>query len=161
MTVEEFNQAVNQYSDSVYRFILKNIKDEDKAKDIIQDTYEKLWKKHDEVNFLKVKSYLFSAAYHTLIDLTRREKKQALWDDVDFKNHSHTDGYTDLNEVLHQAVERLPETQRMVVMMRDYEGYSYKEISEITKLSEAQVKVYIFRARKFLKEYIGNIEVLV
>lgn len=161
MTVEEFNQAVNQYSDSVYRFILKNIKDEDKAKDIIQDTYEKLWKKHDEVNFLKVKSYLFSAAYHTLIDLTRREKKQAQWDDVDFKNHSHTDGYTDLNEVLHQAVERLPEKQRMVVMMRDYEGYSYKEISEITKLSEAQVKVYIFRARKFLKEYIGNIEVLV
>jgi RNA polymerase sigma-70 factor (ECF subfamily) len=161
MTVEEFNQAVNLYSDGVYRFILKNIKDEDKAKDIIQDTYEKLWKKHGEVNFLKVKSYLFSTAYHTLIDLTRREKKQAQWDEVDFKNHSHTDGYSDINEVLHRAVEQLPETQRMVVMMRDYEGYSYKEIGEITGLTEPQVKVYIFRARKFLKEYIGNIEVLV
>ena len=161
MTVEEFNQAVNQHSDGVYRFILKNIKDEDKAKDIIQDTYEKLWKKHTEVSFSKVRSYLFSAAYHTLIDLTRREKKQAQWDEVDFKNHSHNDGYSDLNEVLHQAVDRLPETQRMVVMMRDYEGYSYKEISDITGLSESQVKVYIFRARKYLKEYIGKIEILV
>ncbi len=161
MTVEEFNQAVNQYSDGVYRFILKNIKDEDKAKDIIQDTYEKLWKKHAEVNYAKVKSYLFSAAYHTLIDLTRREKKQAQWDEVDTKKHSYTSGYSDLNEVLHKAIERLPKSQRMVVMMRDYEGYSYKEIADITNLSEAQVKVYIFRARKFLKEYIGNIEVLV
>jgi len=161
MTVEEFNQAVNQFSDGVYRFVLKNIKDEDKAKDIIQDTYEKLWKKHAEVNFKKVKSYLFSTAYHTLIDLTRREKKQAQWDDVDFKNHSHSEGYTDLNEVLHEAVDRLPEIQRMVVMMRDYEGYTYKEIGEMTNLSEAQVKVYIFRARKYLKAYIGKVEVLV
>lgn len=161
MTVEEFNQAVNQFSDGVYRFVLKNIKDEEKAKDIIQDTYEKLWKRHAEVSFSKVKSYLFSTAYHTLIDLTRRQKKQAQWDEVDFKNHSHSDAYTDLNEILHQAVAQLPEKQRMVVMMRDYEGYAYKEISEITGLSEPQVKVYIFRARKYLKDYIGKIEVLV
>jgi len=161
MTVEEFNQAVNLYSDNVYRFVLKNIKDEDKAKDIIQDTYEKLWKKHSDVNASKVKSYLFSTAYHTLIDLTRREKKQAQWDEVDDKKHAHTDGYSDLNEVLHQAIERLPEVQRMVVMMRDYEGYSYREIGEIVGLNEAQVKVYIFRARKYLKAYIGKIEVLV
>jgi len=161
MTVEEYNQTVDHYSDGVYRFVLKNIKDEDKAKDIVQDTFEKLWKKHDGVNYQKVKSYLFSTAYHTLIDLTRREKKQAQWDEIDFKNHSHSESYTDINEVLHQALDRLPEIQKMVVLMRDYEGYSYKEIGEITKLSEPQVKVYIFRARKFLKEYIGKIEVLV
>ena len=161
MTVEEFNRAVNQFSDGVYRFVLKNIRDEDKAKDIIQDSYEKLWRKHKEVNFQKVKSYLFSTAYHTLIDLTRRENKQARWDEADFKSYAHRDGYSDLNEVLHKAVERLPDIQRMVVMMRDYEGYSYKEIGEIAQLSEPQVKVYIFRARKFLKEYIGKIDVLV
>ncbi|TRX64007.1 RNA polymerase sigma factor [Carboxylicivirga sp. M1479] len=161
MTVKEFNQAVNQYSDGVYRFVLKSIKDEDKAKDIMQDTYEKLWKKHEQVDFLKVKSYLFSAAYHTLIDLTRREKKQAPWTEVNVRTHAHNESYSDLNEVLHKAVERLPDIQRMVVMMRDYEGYSYKEIGEICELSEAQVKVYIFRARKFLKEYIGKIEILV
>ncbi len=161
MTVKEYNQAVDLYSDAVFRFVLKNIKDEDKAKDIIQDTYEKLWIKHAEVNYSKVKSYLFSTAYHTLIDLTRREKKQAQWNEVDTNKHATEDGFTDLNEILHKAVDRLPEIQKMVVMMRDYEGYSYKEIGEMTNLTESQVKVYIFRARKFLKEYIGNIEVLV
>lgn len=161
MTIKEFNQAVDLYSDGVYRFVLKNIKDEDKAKDIIQDTYEKLWKRHAEVNAQKVKSYLFSTAYHTLIDLTRREKKKAQWEEVDYNRHSVSDGYSDLNEVLHRAVDQLPEIQKMVVMMRDYEGYSYKEIGEMTNLTESQVKVYIFRARKYLKEYIGKIEVLV
>ena len=143
------------------RFILKNIKDEDKAKDIIQDTYEKMWIKHQDVNYQKVKSYLFSTTYHTLIDLIRKEKKQARWDEVDFNTHSHHDGYSDLNEILHMAVDQLPSDQKMVVMMRDYEGYSYQEIGDITGLSEPQVKVYIFRARKFLKEYIGKIEVVV
>jgi len=55
----------------------------------------------------------------------------------------------------------LPELQRMVLLLRDYEGYSYKEIGEMASLSESQVKVYIYRARVFLKKYIGKIEVLV
>ncbi|HPS13853.1 MAG TPA: sigma factor-like helix-turn-helix DNA-binding protein, partial [Prolixibacteraceae bacterium] len=41
---------------------------------------------------------------------------------------------------------------------RDYEGYSYEEIGDITGLNESQVKVYIYRARVFLKNYIGQIE---
>jgi RNA polymerase sigma-70 factor (ECF subfamily) len=45
--------------------------------------------------------------------------------------------------------------------LRDYEGYSYQEIAEISGLSEDQVKVYIFRARKFLKAYIGKVEILI
>ena len=60
--------------------------------------------------------------------------------------------------MLEKAIENLPEDQRAVVMLRDYEGYSYKEISEITNLSESQVKVYIYRARVFLKNYIGSME---
>ena len=66
--------------------------------------------------------------------------------------------FTGVNEILHKAVMRLNETQRTVVLLRDYEGYSYQEIAEITNLSETQVKVYIFRARKFLKEIIGKKE---
>jgi len=55
----------------------------------------------------------------------------------------------------------LPEIQRSVVLLRDYEGYSYNEIAEITGLSESQVKVYIFRARTFLKNYIGSLEIVI
>ena len=58
-------------------------------------------------------------------------------------------------------MSRLTEIQRTVLTLRDYEGYSYQEIAEMSGLSEDQVKVYIFRARKFLKAYIGQVEVLI
>ena len=161
MTVPEFNQSVDLYSDGVYRFVLKNIKDEEKARDLVQDSYEKLWRYHDNVNFEKVKSYLFSTAYHTLIDMVRRDSKKGDWEKVNLAAFSYENSYSDLNEILHQAVAQLPESQRMVVMMRDYEGYSYDEISQMPGLSESHVKVYIFRARAFLKNYIGKIEAVV
>ena len=69
--------------------------------------------------------------------------------------------YSDLNEILHEALERLPEYQKTPVMLRDYEGYSYKEIGEITGLSEAQVKINIYRGRIALKNYIGRIETVI
>lgn len=69
--------------------------------------------------------------------------------------------YSDLNEILHEALERLPEQQKTSVMLRDYEGYSYKEIGDITGLSEAQVKINIYRGRMALKSYIGKIETVI
>ena len=66
--------------------------------------------------------------------------------------------YSDLNEILHKALERLPEHQKTSVMLRDYEGYSYKEIGDITGQSEGQVKINIYRGRLALKSFIGKIE---
>jgi len=158
MTVAEYNRSIDDFADGLYRFILKNIKDEDKAKDIIQDKFEKLWIRISNVTYEKVKSYLFTAAYHTMIDLTRKEKRKDNIVNIDSEMYSHNIQYTDLTEVLEDAINKLPEDQRSVIMLRDYEGYSYNEIAEITGLSEAQVKVYIYRGRMFLKKYIGSIE---
>jgi RNA polymerase sigma-70 factor (ECF subfamily) len=77
------------------------------------------------------------------------------------QNPSHELQSLDLHEILSRGLSELSEIQRNVVLLRDYEGYTYQEIGEITDLSEQQVKVYIFRARKFLKEYIGTIEALI
>jgi len=63
--------------------------------------------------------------------------------------------------VLDFAVEKLPAIQRSVVLLRDYEGYSYREIGEITDLTETQVKVYIYRARLFLKKFICSPEMVI
>lgn len=161
MTVDQYNKSVDHYSDNLYRFILKNIRDEDKAKDIVQDSYEKLWVKVESVSNEKVKSYLFSTAYHTMIDIIRKEKRMTNLEKNTIDNYSHTDQFSDLNEILHTALNRLPEIQRSVIMLRDYEGYSYDEIGEITGLNESQVKVYIFRARVFLKNYIGSLETVI
>jgi RNA polymerase sigma-70 factor (ECF subfamily) len=158
MTVAEFNETVDKYADNLYRFILKNVKDSDKARDIVQDTYEKLWLKVSEVECTNAKSYMFTTAYRTMIDKLRREKKQGDMTEVDFQSLSHNRQYSDLKQILNEALQRLPEIQRSVIMLRDYEGYDYSAIGEITGLNESQVKVYIFRARAFLKNYIGAIE---
>jgi RNA polymerase sigma-70 factor (ECF subfamily) len=158
MTVKDYNKAVEDYSNGIYRFILKNIKDQEKARDVVQDTFEKCWIKHETVEAVKVKSYLFSTAYHTMIDMIRKEKRQADFNEVRYENLAHDNQYSDLNEILHKAIQLLPEAQRSVILLRDYEGYSYEEIAEITNLSESQVKVYIYRGRVFLKNYIGSPE---
>lgn len=140
----------------MFRFILKQIKDRDAAKDIVQDAFEKMWKKLDSIDASKAKSYLFTAAYHTMIDYTRKNSKKAAFTEVDYNQHSHTSQYSDLKEVLNRGLDLLPEIQKTVLLLRDYEGYDYAEIGKIADLTESQVKVYIFRARTFLKNYIGN-----
>ena len=158
MTVREYNKCVEDYSDNVYRFLLKNLKEEERARDIVQESFEKMWVRAGEIEYGKAKSYLFSTAYHTMIDMIRKEKRLKVVESYEGIERSHEDNYTDLNEVLHKALNQLPDIQRSVVLLRDYEGYSYKEISEIVDISESQVKVYIYRGRMALKKYLVDIE---
>ncbi len=158
MTTHDYNTAVDAHADGLYRFVLKHIRDKDVANDIIQDTFEKVWIKHENIDADKAKSYLYTTAYRTLIDETRKQKKidkSVVIEEFEkgYENHNY-----DLKKVLDIALAQLPEVQRSVVLLRDYEGYDYAQIGEITGLSEAQVKVYIYRARIALKQYIGKIE---
>jgi RNA polymerase sigma factor (sigma-70 family) len=158
MTLEEYNKAVDQYADNLYRFILKNCRNMEMAQDIVQDSYEKMWMKMDQVDGEKSRSYLFTTGYHTMLDLLKRDKRNTELNDAGENSLNHTEQYSDVGEVLRDALERLPEIQRTVIMLRDYEGYSYEEIGEITDLTESQVKVYIYRARISLKKYLVKIE---
>jgi RNA polymerase sigma-70 factor (ECF subfamily) len=130
------------------------------AKDIVQETFTKVWIKHEEVSFEKVKSYLFTTAYHAIVDWVKKEKRNGDFESVSDTISSEQIASCDLQEVLHEALSKLPEIQKTVVLLRDYEGYNYSEIAEITKLSESQVKVYIFRARKTLQEYIKDLDLV-
>jgi len=158
MTVKEYNRSVEEFADSVYRFIRGSLKDEDRANDIVQDSYERLWKHVTELEFPVVKSWLFTTAYHIMIDIIRREKKMTNLEEVYESEVIYESQYSDLNEILHKALDLLPEQQKTSVMLRDYEGYSYKEIGDIIGLSEAQVKTNIYRGRVALKNFIGKIE---
>lgn len=163
MTTKDYNTCVETYSDSVYRFIWKNLKDEDMAQDIIQDTFLKLWEKVETVSFEKARSYIFTSAYHTMIDYIRKNKRIIHYDMQEssnvFEMHSSGPGaheHYDLKKILNHALDQMPEIQKSVIMLRDYEGYSYQEIGEITGLNEAQVKVYIYRGRLFLRNFIKD-----
>jgi RNA polymerase sigma factor (sigma-70 family) len=158
MTVKEYNRAVEEYADPVYRFIRGNLKDDDRSNDIVQDTYEKLWRHVAEIDIKVVRSWLFRTAYNNMIDIIRKEKRMTSLEPDHELDLIHESQYSDLNDILNEALQRLSEQQRTSIMLRDYEGYSYKEISDITGLSEANVKINIYRGRIALKNFIGKIE---
>jgi RNA polymerase sigma factor (sigma-70 family) len=158
MTEREYNNCVTAYADNVYRFILKNLRHEEDARDVVQTAYEKLWRNRELVEVEKSKSYLFTVAYHQMIDHIRKVKriqlKDAFTEDLRIENKETND----LKKILNEALNRLNETQRSLVMLKDYEGYSYEEIGQIMQLKCSQVKVYLHRARLQLKEYLVKME---
>lgn len=160
MTVKEYNISVDQFSDNIFRFALKHLRNEMTAKDIVQETYTKVWIKHEDISFEKVKSYLFTTAYHLIIDWVNKEKRNGDFETISLFQNTISQTPFDLKEIIDEALLKLPEIQKTVVLLRDYEGYNYAEIAEITDLSESQVKVYIFRARKTLQSYLIDLELV-
>jgi len=161
MTEKEYNECVTQYADNVYRFILKNLRQEEDARDVVQTAFEKLWKNRHEVDALKSKSYLFTVAYHQMIDHLRKTKRIQLREEFREETRVSDKPVHNLKKVLEEALSRLNETQRSLVLLKDYEGYSYSEIGQITGLNESQVKVYLHRARLQLKNYLVRLENLI
>lgn len=160
MTPKEYNIAVDEFSDNIFRFALKHLRNEMSANDIVQETFTKVWVKHEEINVEKVKSYLFTTAYHAIIDWVKKEGRSGDIENTSERSADASINY-DVKEVINEALETLPKIQKSVVLLRDYEGYNYAEIADITGLSESQVKVYIFRARKSLKEYIKRLDLVI
>jgi RNA polymerase sigma factor (sigma-70 family) len=158
MTEREYNDCVNLYADNVFRFIVKNLRHEEDARDVVQTAFEKLWRNREEVDATKSKSYLFTVAYNQMIDHLRKVKRVYLKEEFREETRVQNRQVDNIKAVLNEALARLSETQRSLVMLKDYEGYSYEEIGKIMNLNESQVKVYLHRARLQLKEYIVKVE---
>ena len=154
MTEKEYNECVNLYADNVYRFIVKNLRHEEDSKDVVQSAFEKLWINRETVEHERSKSFLFTIAYHQMIDHIRKNKRIKLQEDFSADIKTTTQPHHNINKILNEALNKLSETQRSLVLLKDYEGYSYDEIAKITSLNLSQVKVYLHRARIQLKNYL-------
>jgi RNA polymerase sigma-70 factor (ECF subfamily) len=154
MTEKEYNLCVTEYADNVYRFILKNLRHEEDTRDVVQSAFEKMWRNRENVDAEKSKSYLFTVAYHQMIDHLRKIKRIQLKEDFGEETRISNHAAHNAKKILEEALSRLSETQRSLVMLKDYEGYSYEEIGKITGLNGSQVKVYLHRARIQLKNYL-------
>lgn len=155
MNAKSYNQAVNDYSDRLFRFILKNLnKDVETSRDIVQNCFEALWKNKGKVEPLKAKSYLFQVAHNQIIDVYRKSGRMLYvenYAESDLKSSAETN---DAKEIMHRALQTLPSLQRSMMLLKDYEGYSYSEIANILGINVGQVKINLFRARKKLKELL-------
>ena len=155
MTEKDYNECVKQYADNVYRFILKNLRHTDDAQDVVQSAFEKLWINREQVEAEKAKSYLFTIAYHQMIDHLRKVKRMSYKEEIPEQAlGTENQPQRFAKQALERALATLTETQRNLVMLKDYEGYSYQEIGEIMSLNESQVKVYLHRARLQLRNYL-------
>ncbi|WP_224997563.1 RNA polymerase sigma factor [Cesiribacter sp. SM1] len=158
ISVQQYNQAVKEYTKNIFRFLYKSLRDEEAVNDLVQDCYLKLWQNRDSVNPLKIKAWLFSVAHHAMINylkLTSRKVELREGQKVPAVYQQHA---FDTREMLEKILNELPPVQKSVLLLRDLEGYEYKEIGEILELNESQVKVYLFRARQRVKETFLKLE---
>ncbi len=158
----QFNRCVEQYADRLFRFAFSSLRNREQAEDVVQESFARVWEKRKTVDFEKAKSYLFTTAHHAMVDEVRhRQRFASMEEPLSDDAKTVQNPYPDVNDILHRALAALPETQRNALLLRDYEGYSYQEIGDITGMSEAQVKVNIFRARNTLKNKLKSIDNLI
>lgn len=162
LTASEYNIVVRQWGPHLLRFANRNLNNMDVAKDVVQDAFEVLWTNREEIKMEKAKQYLFTVVFRKGIDVFRKNKFNAAIEDhhLDIGQTAQFDQSIGDKELVRIALDTLPEIQKQLVLLRDLEGYDYKEMEAITGLSESQVKVYLFRARKALKETITTMEAI-
>ena len=140
MTDKEYNSCVSDHADGVYRFILKNLQHVEDARDVVQSAFEKMWVNRSQVNMATAKSFLFTVAYNQMIDHIRKNKR------IELREHFNDNARIESGEIpsfkweLEKALEQLTPLQKSLVLLKDYEGYSYEEIGEITTLNASQLK---------------------
>jgi len=154
-----YNSAVKDYSERIFRYAFKWTKKEDVSKDIVQEVFEKLWVNRKKVDVRKVKSWLFTTAHNLLANYSKK-KKMISSEDLIYNEPAFVGSNYELQDLLEVSLNTLPTLQKSILLLRDSEGYDYKEIAEILNLNESQVKVYLFRARKKMKDYLKDLAVL-
>jgi RNA polymerase sigma factor (sigma-70 family) len=156
MDTLEYNKCVDAHADALFRFVVHRLRDRDEAHDIVQESFLRLWMKVDQVEPEKGRPYLFSTAINLIIDRSRRRKYVARYEPSCDDVLTVLQPAAGVKEEIRSALEKLSPRLRHLVILRDVEGYSYKEIADMTDLEMTQVKVYLFRARKFLQRVIGD-----
>jgi RNA polymerase sigma-70 factor, ECF subfamily len=157
ISVQEYNQAVHEYTRRIFRFLYKSLRDEAAVHDIVQDCYLKLWQNREKIPANKIKSWLFSVAHHAMIDYLAARARKVRLDESCPASPVYQKNEFDTRAVLELALNELPPLQKSILLLRDLEGYEYKEIGEILDINESQVKVYLFRARQKVKNFIREL----
>jgi RNA polymerase sigma factor (sigma-70 family) len=160
LTNVQFNDIAKEYGPRLYRFAFKMLCDSASAKDMTQDALMKLWENRDNVNFSKVKSWLFTTTYRLCLKRIEESRKYTLEDCMPDSGVNELPP-PDLKAIITESLNLLGDTQRSVLLLRDYEGYDYSEIAEIVGVTESQARLHLFRARQKIKAYLKDIEYVI
>lgn len=165
MKETQFRNEILPLKDKLFRLALRILLDREEAEDVVQDTMLKLWERREEWPQIKsMEAYSMTLCRNLSLDRSgaARQSNLRLNEDIDQEPSS----VTPLDEVdsrlrieaLQTFISQLPEVQRSIIHLRDTEGRRYDEIAEVLSLSEAQVKVYLHRARQRLQLQMKQLE---
>lgn len=164
MSLEAFKSRVLPAKDKMYRFAQRLLKDDEEAKDIVQEAMIRVWNKRDEMHtYLNMEAWCMRIVRNLSLD--RLKSKQYNSDRLDNTYNLSSPGAnpeqkTEIDntmENIHNFIANLPDKQRQIMQLRDIEGFSYKEIGDILNLDANNVKVNLFRARKSVRQDLLNI----
>jgi len=166
MDQKEFKIKVIPLGKKLHRFAVSLLKDLHEAEDIVQEIYVKLWKLRDDMEKIEnIEAFAFRMTRNLCLDRIKAKKPQLYDDPGDIGIMEETDTNPDpasqliLSDALmevHRIMGQLPEQQRTVLHLREVEGYSYEEISEVLKMEINAIRVVVSRARKTLRESLSK-----
>ncbi len=154
----DYNKIVKEHTQGLYRFLFKSLRDKDEVSDVLQDSFLKLWEHKDNIQTEKIKSWLYTTAYHFMLKVIKSKQRVLRSDeamDIPVKENNNFES----KELVDVLLNKLPEQQKTIVLLRDMEGYNYEEIGKIMNLNESQVKVYLFRARQKVRDDLKALKV--
>lgn len=165
-----FQQLVERHQNAVIGTVARMLGNPSDAADISQQVFLRLWKSAPRYQQkAKFTTFLFTITRNLVFNETRRRSKHPHHSIEERETDSHfqipdSPNYSPDNAILEdelrravdQAIEKLPEQQRLAVILRRYENLPYEEIAEITGLTLSAVKSQLFRARTTLREELAK-----
>ncbi len=157
MKKNEFISLIFPLKDRLFRIAWHIIRSREEAEDIVQDVMLKVWKMETpEMN--NIEAYCYAMVRNLALNRLELKVNQNTELEAGYDRDAHAGPYERLVdaeklELLHQVIANLPGLQRDVVQLRDVEGLSYLEIAHTLQVTEEQVKINLFRARKKVREY--------
>ena len=158
---QKFNVLYAEWVQPLFRFIYFKTKDQSLSEDIVQDTFVKFWDKMDTVGTGKEKSYLFASAKNLLLNKIAHNKivnTHAKSQTEPSVTSPHFDlEVTEFQQKLERAIAKLPDNQREVFLMNRIDGYKYREIAELLKISQKAVEKRMSQALAVLRKIHNKI----
>lgn len=160
MTISDYNRLVDSNSDKLLRYALKLTGEYHWAQDLVQDSYLKLWVHRVKITIEHANPFLYKVLYNKMVDDKRKTQRTQLMENLPEQQRSGRGGSgtgLESKDLLDKAFRQLTDQQKQIILLRDWEGYSYKEIGGILEANESQVKVQLFRARKKMKQVVTSL----
>lgn len=148
-----FEQLYEAYFDDVYRFALWLSHNPSEADDLASETFVRVWGRRSRLRTETLKAYLFAVTRNTFLDqrrrATRSEELSAEWPDEAPDPSRRTMARLDLDRV-RRAIVRLPESDRVALVLRAEQSLPYTEIARVLEVSEGAARIKVYRARRRL-----------